>query len=68
MNKFFFTFDKTLKAQNLKKKFLQRYRSSPLKQANVIIVGGGDGFMLHTLKKFANHKKPFFMYMKSNVI
>ena len=60
MNKFFFTFDKTLKAQNLKKKFLQRYRSSPLKQANVIIVGGGDGFMLHTLKKFANHKKPFF--------
>ena len=60
MNKFFFTFDKTLKAQNLKKKFLQRYRSSSLKQANVIIVGGGDGFILHTLKKFANHEKPFF--------
>lgn len=60
MNKFFFTFDKTKKAQILKKKFLKRYHHYSLKQANTIIVGGGDGFMLHTLKKFAKYKKPFF--------
>jgi len=60
MNKFFFTFDKTKKAKFLKKKLLKIYKSFPLNQANVIIVGGGDGFMLHALKKLVKYKKPFF--------
>ena len=60
MNKFFFVFDKTVKAQNLKKKFLKKFTNFPLKKADIIIVGGGDGFMLHTLKKFAKFNKPFF--------
>ena len=60
MNKFFFTFDKTKKAQILKKKFLKKYDNYSLNHAQVIIVGGGDGFMLHTLKKLVKYKKPFF--------
>ena len=61
MKNFFFTFDKTKKAQALKKRFLKKYNHSSLRQAKVIVVGGGDGFMLHTLKKFAKYKKPFFL-------
>ena len=60
MNKFFFIFDKTKKAQNLKKSLLKTHNNYPLNQANLIIVGGGDGFMLHTLKKLVKYKKPFF--------
>ena len=60
MSKFFFTFDKTSKAQALKKKFLKKYNHFPLNKADIIIVGGGDGFMLNTLKKFVKHKKSFF--------
>ena len=60
MNKFFFTFDKTTTALALKKKFLRKYNHYSLRQADVIVVGGGDGFMLHTLKKFVKFEKPFF--------
>ena len=60
MNNFFFTFDKTKKAKILRKKFLEKYNQTSLKKADVIIVGGGDGFMLHTLKKLVKYKKPFF--------
>ncbi len=60
MNKFFFTFDNTAKARSLKKNFLKNYTHHALKHANVIIVGGGDGFMLQVLKKFEKYKKPFF--------
>ena len=60
MNKFFFTFDKTPKAQALKKKFLKKYVNLPLTKAETIIVGGGDGFMLQTLKKYVKYRKSFF--------
>ena len=60
MKKLFFTFDNTIKAKRLKKKFLKKYNHYSLRQADVIIVGGGDGFMLQTLKKFEKVKKPFF--------
>ena len=33
---------------------------STLKKSNFIIVIGGDGFMLQTLKKFYKYKKPFY--------
>ena len=60
MTKFHFTFDKTKKAQELKKKLFKNYKNiNPLK-ADVIIVGGGDGFMLNSLKKYVKFKKPFY--------
>ena len=60
MTKFFFTFDKTYKAQNLRKKLLKKYKHYSISKANVIIVGGGDGYMLSVLKKYVKYKKPFF--------
>ena len=60
MKKFFFTFDKTKKAQALKRKFIKKYKHFSLNKADIIIVGGGDGFMLSALKKFVKFNKPFF--------
>jgi len=43
------------------KKFIERnIKCYPLKLSNLIIVVGGDGFMLQSLKKFYYHKKPFY--------
>jgi NAD+ kinase len=60
MIKFFFAFDKTIKAQKIKKKYLSRYRNHKIDSSDVIIVGGGDGFMLHTIKQYYKHNKPFY--------
>ena len=60
MIKFHFTFDKTKKAQVLKKKLLIRNKNYSPKIAEVIVVGGGDGYMLSSLKKYVKFKKPFY--------
>ena len=60
MIKFHFTFDKTKKSQFLKKKMLRKYINYPPKVSNIIVVAGGDGFMLHSLKKYVKFKKPFY--------
>tara|TARA_B100001029_G_C15041009_1_gene443626 strand:- start:227 stop:991 length:765 start_codon:yes stop_codon:yes gene_type:complete len=59
MNKFHFIFDKTKRTQNLKKIF-KKYRNYSLKKSTIIVVAGGDGFMLRILKKFYKYKKPFY--------
>jgi len=60
MIKFHFTFDKTYKAYKLKKKLLKRYKNYSPKKSNIIIVAGGDGFMLNCLKKYSKFEKPFY--------
>ena len=60
MIKFHFTFDKTRKSQNLKKKLLKKYKNNSPKRADVIVVAGGDGYMLNSLKKYVKFKKPFY--------
>jgi NAD+ kinase len=55
-----FTFDKTKKSQELKKKLLKRYKNTKPSNADVIIVAGGDGYMLNSLKKYVKYKKPFY--------
>ena len=60
MKKFNFIFDKTKKAKTLKKVILRSYKNYSPKKAEVIIVSGGDGFMLKTIKKFNKFKKPFY--------
>ena len=60
MIKFHFTFDKTVKSQQLKKSLLKKYKNISVKNADVIIVAGGDGFMLNTIKKYIIHKTPFY--------
>ncbi len=60
LNKPHIIFDKTkksLKILNLIKKRLNFYS---INKSNFLIVIGGDGFMLKSLKKFYNYKKPFY--------
>ena len=55
-----FAIDKTKKAQSIKKKLFKIYKNNKPKKADVIVVIGGDGFMLETLKKYKNFKKAFY--------
>tara|TARA_A100001011_G_scaffold394063_1_gene485519 strand:- start:600 stop:1370 length:771 start_codon:yes stop_codon:yes gene_type:complete len=54
------TFDKSKKSQVLKNKLLKKYKSYSPKNSDVIVVGGGDGYMLHSLKKYIKFNKPFY--------
>jgi len=58
--KIHFVFDNTAKSLNEVKKYLKKYKSYLPQKANLIIVVGGDGFMLQTLKKLKRYKKPFY--------
>ena len=60
MIKYHFTFDKNIKNDQIKKILLKKYKNYPPKSAKVIIVLGGDGFMLQTIKKYKNYNKPFY--------
>ena len=60
IKKLHFTFDRTKKSQVLKKLILKKYYNYPPGKANYIIVAGGDGFMLNSLKKYSKFKKPFY--------
>ena len=60
MNKYHFAFDKTKKIYRYKKIFLRRYKNYSPTLCNVIIVLGGDGFMLQCLKKYERYKKAFY--------
>ena len=60
MNKLHFIFDKNKKSQNFKKKLSKKFKNySPLK-SSVIVVFGGDGFMLKNLKKYYKFNRPFY--------
>ena len=59
MNKYHFIFDKNKKTHLLKKK-LKNFKKYSIKKCNIIVVAGGDGFMLKNLKKFYNFQKPFY--------
>ena len=53
-------FDKTKSSLKIKSYLIKKIETVSLKKANVIIVLGGDGFMLQILKKFYKLKKPFY--------
>jgi len=60
MNKYHFVIDKVNKNKKLENIFLNRYKNYVPRIADVIVVLGGDGFMLQTLKKYQKYKKPFY--------
>ena len=60
MIKFHFIFDNTKKANNLKKKLLKLNKNHLVKNSEYIVVAGGDGFMLETIKKYVHFNKPFY--------
>ena len=60
MKKFNFIFDNTKKAKILKRIIFRKYKNYSIKKSDVIVVAGGDGFMLKTIKKFYKFNKPFY--------
>ena len=52
--------DKNKKSEKIKSKVIKKIKKSQFRQKKLIIVIGGDGFMLQTLKKFHKYKKPFY--------
>ena len=60
MGKYHFIFDRTNKNKKLIKIFLKKYKNYSPQSSTVIVVLGGDGFMLKTLKKYQRYHKPFY--------
>ena len=52
--------DNNKKSQKFKSQIIRLINKSNLKNLNITIVVGGDGFMLQTLKKNRNNKKCFY--------
>ena len=58
--KIHFAIDTNVKADTSQKVLLKRYKNYLPNQSGVIVVIGGDGFMLKTLKKYQKYNKPFY--------
>ena len=52
--------DKNKKSSTIKNLLLKKIKSSHFKKENLIIVIGGDGFMLQTLKKNKKSKRSYY--------
>ena len=52
--------DKNLKSKKIKNSLVKIFNKSEIPRLNVIIVIGGDGFMLKTLKRYKKTKKFFY--------
>jgi len=59
-DKIYLVFDKTKSSLKIKSFLNKKIQTTSLKKSNIIIVLGGDGFMLQTLKKYYKFKKPFY--------
>ena len=59
-DKVFLIFDKTKASLKIKSILIKKIKITSLIKSNIIIVLGGDGFMLQTLKKLYKFKKPFY--------
>ena len=60
IEKVFLVFDKTKSSLKIKSFLMKKVELTKISKANKIIVLGGDGFMLQTIKKFYKFKKPFY--------
>ena len=60
MNKLSIISDTNSRSLKLKKKITKIFNKEKIRRSNIIIVIGGDGFMLKTLKKNKNSKKSFY--------
>tara|TARA_B100000674_G_scaffold292536_1_gene242613 strand:- start:244 stop:1014 length:771 start_codon:yes stop_codon:yes gene_type:complete len=60
MSKLQIIFDKNKKSIKIKNLLLKKIKSNKFNKENLIIVIGGDGFMLQTLKNNKNSKKKFY--------
>ena len=53
-------FDNTKQSKKIKNYLDHNINNASLSRCNLIIVIGGDGFMLSSLKKYNKYKKPFY--------
>jgi NAD+ kinase len=60
MNKYHFIFDEINKNKKLKNFILKKYINYTPRLSDIIVVVGGDGFMLKTLKKYQKFNKIFY--------
>ena len=60
MNKLKIIFDKTKKSFKIRNAIIKKIKNDKFYIENLVIVIGGDGFMLQTLKKNKNPKKKFY--------
>ena len=60
MNKFIIISDKNKKSLKIKSFLVKKIRSNSLIRSNLVIVIGGDGFMLQTLKKNRRSNNEFY--------
>ena len=60
MNKFQIISDNNSRSLKIKKKIIKILNKEKIKKSNVVIVIGGDGFMLQILKRNKNSKKSFY--------
>ena len=58
--------DKNKKSSKIKNLILKKIKFNHFKKENLIIVIGGDGFMLQTLKKNKNSRKHFYGFNSGN--
>ncbi len=58
--KIHFIIDKTAKANSYNKNIFKKYKNFAPNKADVLVVIGGDGFMLQSLKKYNKYNKPFY--------
>ena len=59
-NSFYLVSDSNRNSKKIKSHILKKIKITSLKKSKAIIVIGGDGFMLHTLKKMHKAKKSFY--------
>ena len=59
-DKVYLIFDKTKASLKIKSILIKKIKITSLIKSNIIIVLGGDGFMLQSLKKLHKYKKPFY--------
>ena len=52
--------DKNKKSSNIKNFLVKKINQTKFRKQNLVIVIGGDGFMLQTLKRYKNSKKQFY--------
>tara|TARA_B100000686_G_C16461482_1_gene797343 strand:+ start:41 stop:817 length:777 start_codon:yes stop_codon:yes gene_type:complete len=60
MNKLFIVSDHNKKSESIKLKLAKIIKTTSKSKSEIIIVIGGDGFMLQTLKKLYKVNKPFY--------
>ena len=60
MKKVHIVSDTNNKSLRIKKYLLTKIKTHSVKNSSVVVVIGGDGFMLQTLKKYYKLNKPFY--------